>query len=173
MGKGSTQFQHLVQIEVPPKLLEEWLEVWARRHDVPGKLKVSLRPHTVGSDVLELRVLSAKGEPLATIVFATIQDRRGRTILSVRDQNTLDPNLRRKRLMTLVQLFLMHRYKANSVHFVTPSDDNQRQTERMKARGIFSAMANEVGEMIVAEVDTAKVKALVEKKAIEAFIAET
>ena len=25
MGKGSTQFQHLVQTEVPPRLLEEWL----------------------------------------------------------------------------------------------------------------------------------------------------
>ena len=173
MGKGSTQFQHMVQIEVPPKLLEEWLEVWARRHDVPGKLKVSLRPHTVGSDVLELRVLSAQGEPLASVVFATIQDRRGRNILSVRDQNTLDANSRRKRLMTLIQLFLMHRYRANAIHFVTPNDDNHRQTERMKARGIFSAMADEVGEMIVAEVDTAKVKSLVEKKAIEAFVAET
>ena len=26
MGKGSTQFQHQVQTEVPPKLLEEWLD---------------------------------------------------------------------------------------------------------------------------------------------------
>jgi isocitrate lyase len=173
MGKGSTQYQHLVQIEVPPKLLEGWLDVWARRHDVPGKLKVALRPHTVGSDVLELRVLSAQGETLANVVFATFQDRRGRTILSVRDQNTLDPRLRRKRLMTLVQLFLIHRYRANAVHFVTPTDDNHRQTERMKARGIFSAVTDEIGEMIVAEVDSAKVKLLVEAKAVEAFIAET
>jgi isocitrate lyase len=158
---------------VPPKLLEGWLDVWARRHDVPGKLKVALRPHTVGSDVLELRVLSAQGETLANVVFATFQDRRGRTILSVRDQNTLDPRLRRKRLMTLVQLFLIHRYRANAVHFVTPTDDNHRQTERMKARGIFSAVTDEIGEMIVAEVDSAKVKLLVEAKAVEAFIAET
>ncbi len=172
MGKGSTQFQHMVQTEVPPKLLEEWLDVWARRHNVPSKMKVSLRPHTVGSDVLELRVLSAQGEALANVVFATIQDRRGRTILSVRDQNTIDPTLRRKRLMTLLQLFLLHRYRASAVHFVTPNDDNHRQTERMKARGIFSAMADEIGEMIVAEVDTGKVKGLVDKKAIEAFIAD-
>ncbi len=172
MGKGSTQFQHYVLTEVPPKLLEEWLDVWASRHDVPGKLKVSLRPHTVGSDVLELRVLSAHGETLANVVFATIQDRRGRTILSVRDQNTVEPRLRRKRLMTLLYLFLLHRYRASVVHFVTPNDDNHRQTDRMKARGIFSAVADEVGEMIVAEVDTGKVKALVDKKAIETFIAE-
>ena len=106
------------------------------------------------------------------MIFDTIQDRRGRTILSIRDQNTLDVKLRRKRLMTLVQLFLLHRYRASALHFVTPTDDNHRQTERMKARGIFSAVADEVGEIIVAEVDVAKVKALVEKKAIEAFIAE-
>ncbi len=31
MGKGSTQFQHLVQTEVPPKLLETWLEHLGRR----------------------------------------------------------------------------------------------------------------------------------------------
>ncbi|MGI9623050.1 MAG: isocitrate lyase/phosphoenolpyruvate mutase family protein, partial [Acidimicrobiales bacterium] len=29
MGKGSTQFQHLVQTEVPPRLLEDWLKEWA------------------------------------------------------------------------------------------------------------------------------------------------
>ncbi len=29
MGKGSTQFQHLVQTEVPTKLLVEWLNLWA------------------------------------------------------------------------------------------------------------------------------------------------
>ncbi len=171
MGKGSTQFQHLVQIEVPPKLLEDWLELWSRRHGLDGRLRVSLRPHTVGSDVLELRVLSPGGESVANVVFATIQDRRGRVILSVRDQNTIDVRLRRKRLMTLLQLFLLHRYRVNAIHFVTPNEDNQRQTERMKAHGIFSAVAEEVGEILVAEVDTAAVKALVEKKAIEAFLA--
>jgi isocitrate lyase len=28
MGKGSTQHQHLIQTEVPKKLLEEWLAMW-------------------------------------------------------------------------------------------------------------------------------------------------
>ena len=40
--------------------------------------------------------------------------------------------------MTLAQLFLIHRYKVDSVHYLTPTDDNQRQTEGMKARGLFS-----------------------------------
>jgi isocitrate lyase len=31
--------------------------------------------------------------------------------------------------MTLMQLFLIHRYKADSVHYLTPTDDNKHQTE--------------------------------------------
>ena len=33
MGKGSTQFQHLVQTEVPTRLLEEWLAEWSKHCD--------------------------------------------------------------------------------------------------------------------------------------------
>ena len=45
MGEGSTQSQHLVQTEVPPKLLTGWLATWAEHHGVPGPLRASLRPH--------------------------------------------------------------------------------------------------------------------------------
>ena len=41
--------------------------------------------------------------------------------------------------MTLAQLFLIHRYKVDSVHYLTPTDDNHRQTERMKDRGHLHA----------------------------------
>ncbi len=160
-GEGSTQVQHLVQTEVPPKVLAGWLARWAEHHGVPGALSVSLRPHTAGSDVLELSVVDASEEKLANIVFDTIQDRRGRSILSVRDQNTT-PALRRKRLMTLLQLFLIHRYEAVSVHYLTPSDDNRRQSERMLKLGIFEAINDEVGEIIVADVNGAAIRALVE-----------
>ena len=173
MGKGSTQFQHLVQTEVPPKVLEEWLELWRQRHDYPGKLTVALRPHTAGSDLLELRLLSPSGDRLLNVVFATIHDRRGRSILSVRDQNNLDVSLRQKRLMTLVFLFLIHRYKAESVHFVTPTEDNQRQCEKMKTRGIFSQVATEVGEIIVADVSAPRIAELLaaNRTALQALIA--
>jgi isocitrate lyase len=152
MGKGSTQTQHLVQTEVPPKLLEEWLDLWGARYQYPGRLHVSLRPHTAGSDVLELAILDQEGKKLADVVFASMQDRRGRNIISVRDQNTFDTALRRKHLMTLMHLFLIHRYRADVVHYVTPTEDNLRQTERMQARGIYGAVRQEIGEMIVAEV---------------------
>jgi isocitrate lyase len=160
MGKGSTQFQHLVQTEVPTKLLEEWLAEWKKYSDYPAKIRVQLRPHTAGSELLELCLLDApSGEKLANVIFANIQDRRGRSILSVRDQNTVAP-LRKKRLMTLSQLFLIHRYNASSVHYVTPTEDNQFQAQKMKSLGIFSNVSTEIGQIIVANVNQERVAEL-------------
>ena len=161
MGKGSTQFQHLVQTEVPTKLLEDWLAEWRKRCDYPAKIRVQLRPHTAGSELLELCLLDEpSGEKLANVIFANIQDRRGRSILSVRDQNTLEP-LRKKRLMTLSQLFLIHRYNASSVHYVTPTEDNQFQAQKMKSLGIFSNVSTEIGQIIVANVCKERVAGLI------------
>ena len=160
MGKGSTQFQHLVQTEVPTKLLEEWLVEWRKCCDYPTKIRVQLRPHTAGSELLELCLLDEpSGEKLANVIFANIQDRRGRSILSVRDQNTLPP-LRKKRLMTLSQLFLIHRYNASAVHYVTPTEDNQFQAQKMKSLGIFSNVSTEIGQIIVANVSKERVAEL-------------
>jgi isocitrate lyase len=78
----------------------------------------------------------------------------------VRDQNNFDLGLRKKRLMTVVQLFLFHRYKVDSAHYVTPTEDNQRQAEGMKKQGLYRLVNEEVGEIIVADVDDARVKAL-------------
>jgi isocitrate lyase len=165
MGKGSTQFQHLVQTEVPTKLLEEWLTEWSKHNDHKAGIRVQLRPHTAGSELLELSVLNQmsvnqpSGEKLANVVFAYIQDRRGRSILSIRDQNTLAP-VRKKRLMTVAQLFLIHRYNASSVHYVTPTEDNEFQTQRMKSVGIFSDVHTEIGQIIVAQVNKERVAEL-------------
>ena len=171
MGKGSTQFQHLVQTEVPPKLLEDWLETWGKHYEQRGRIRVELRPHTAGSELLELKVRDEAGEQLANVIFATIQDRRGRGILSIRDQN-MRPSQRKKRLMTLVQLFLIHRYKAGSVHYLTPTEDNMLQTERMKALGIFTDVKTEIGQIIVADVSKEGVAELLkpDRKALDELI---
>ena len=160
MGKGSTQHQHLVQTEVPTKVLEGWLAGWATAWDQPGSLRVELRPHTAGSDLLELRVVGEDEEAIANVIFASIVDRRGRSILSIRDQNTA-PEARRKRLMTLIQLFLIHRYRAGSLHYLTPTEDNRAQTLRMQALGIFTVVRTEIGQIIVAEVNRERVADLV------------
>jgi isocitrate lyase len=160
MGKGSTQHQHLVQTEVPTKLLEEWLAMWTEHHQIPGSLHVGLRPHTAGSELLELTLSNASGEKVANVIFAVIADRRGRDILSVRDQNTFGSALRKKRLMTLNHLFLVHRYKIWAVHYVSPTDDNRYQAQKMKTHGLFSDVHDEVGHVIVADVSAEGVKAL-------------
>jgi isocitrate lyase len=160
MGKASTQHQHLVQTEVPTSLLESWLAIWRDRWDHEGALRVELRPHVAGSDLLEIRVADAEGASMADVVFASIVDRRGRTILSVRDQNT-NAAVRRRRLMMLIQLFLVHRYGASSVHYLTPTADNAAQTERMRELGLFSTVQTEIGQIIVGQVDRARVAVLV------------
>jgi isocitrate lyase len=161
MGKGSTQHQHTLQTEVPKKLLEEWLAIWADQHDFAEPIRVRLRPRQAGSELLELALLGNEDRKLAGIVFAPIHDRRGRSILSVRDQNTFDPALRRKRLMTLAHLYLIHRYQAGSVHYVSPTEDNRVQTARMQELGIYRAVGTEVGEIIVAEVNRSRIADLV------------
>src|SRR5258705_13920330 len=50
MGEGSTQHQHLVQTEVPKKLLEEWLARWSDYYQIGETLRVQLRPRRARSD---------------------------------------------------------------------------------------------------------------------------
>ena len=174
MGVGSTQFQHNIATELPPKVLKEWLDIWRKHHGIDGELNVSLKPHSAGSQLLELALSDASGKA-ANVIFEPIHDRQGRSIVSIRDQNTFKDDLKKKRLMTLAQLFLMQRYKADSVHYLTPTDDNHRQTEGMKRRGIFSSVNDEVGQIIVAEVAKARIAELMEadKKALTALVTES
>ncbi|NNL14554.1 MAG: isocitrate lyase family protein [Acidimicrobiia bacterium] len=174
MGKASTQHQHLVVTEVPTKLLEGWLTTWAEHYGLPTDLRVQLRPHRAGSELLELAVLRGDSDKVASVVFATILDRKERMILSVRDQNTFDETLRKKRLMTLIHLFLVHRYKVDSIHYVSPTEDNEYQTAKMKAHGIFSDVHDEIGGIIVAEVNDERTAELLEPDgtALERLIAK-
>ena len=160
MGKGSTQHQHLVQTEVPKKLLEDWLALWSEHYQLPEKLSVRLRPRRAGSDVLDLGIFGEGDEPLANVVVDPIKDRHGRSILTVRDQNTFAEKLRQKRLMDLIHLWLIHRFKAEIVYYVTPTEDNIYQTEKMKSHGIFSDVYQEVGEIIVGDVNKARIEEL-------------
>jgi len=162
MGKGSTQFQHLMHTELPTSLLQQWVDQWADFYMVPKPLTVSLKPHTPGSDILELGLKNAQGNVVANVVFSSVKDRNHRRILTVRDQNTFDNKLRQKRLMTLLQLFLVNRYKTNTVHYLTPTDDNEKQTMAMQRLGMYGEVKNEIGQIIVANVVTDFAKALAE-----------
>ena len=51
MGKGSTQHQHLVQTEVPKKLLEEWLALWGKHGVIEALFNCLADWREVASDV--------------------------------------------------------------------------------------------------------------------------
>ena len=162
MGAGSTQSQHLVQTEVPPKLLTELARDLGRPHGVPGPLRATLRPLSSGSELLELSVADPSEEKLANVVFATIQDRRGR----LDPVGTRPEHLRRIAAPQATHdtdaVFLIHRYKAAAIHYLTPTEDNHRQCESMQRLGIFERTSDEVGQIIVADVNTSTVSDLVQ-----------
>ena len=161
MGKGSTQHQHLVQTEVPKKLLEEWLALWGEHYQLDEKLRVQLRPRRAGWRCARTRqILRRRRGTAGQRARRPIKDRHGRSILTVRDQNTFAEKLRQKRLMTLIHLWLIHRFKAEIVYYVTPTEDNIYQTEKMKSHGIFSDVYQEVGEIIVADVNQPRIDEL-------------
>jgi isocitrate lyase len=163
MGEGSTQHQHLVQTEVPKKLLEGWLSLWGEHYHLGEKFRIQFRPLRAGGEVLELGIYGERDggeEKLANVLVDPIKDRNGRSILTVRDQNTFAEQLRQKRLMTLIHLWLIHRFKADAVYYVTPTEDNVYQTEKMKSHGIFRDVHQDVGEIVVAEVNQPRIEEL-------------
>lgn len=160
MGKGSTQFQHLVHTELPTKVLKEWIDQWCDVNEIPEDLKVVLKPHSSGGSVLELSILNGT-EKIANVMFSTLTDRTNQRFLSIRDQFTVE-KYRRKRLMTLVHIFLFNRFKVNSVHYLTPTESNEKQCEGMKRMKIFTKYNMEVGQMIVADVEIPEVKSYIE-----------
>jgi isocitrate lyase len=175
MGEGSTQHQHLVQTEVPKKLLEEWLALWGDHYKIGETLSVRLRPRRAGSDVLDLGIYGDNAdEPVANVVVDPIKDRHGRNILTVRDQNTFAEKMRQKRLMDVIHLWLIHRFKPEIVYYVTPTEDNIYQTEKMKSHGIFSNVYQEVGEIIVADVNQPRIDELLssDREALKKLIAK-
>ncbi|MET4430207.1 MULTISPECIES: isocitrate lyase ICL2 [unclassified Mycolicibacterium] len=175
MGKGSTQHQHLVQTEVPKKLLEEWLALWGEHYNLGESFRVQLRPRRAGGEVLELGIYGKRDEGeelLANVLVDPIKDRHGRSILTVRDQNTFAEQLRQKRLMTLIHLWLIHRFKADAVYYVTPTEDNVYQTEKMKSHGIFRDVHQDVGEIVVADVNHDRIDELLapDREALQRLI---
>jgi isocitrate lyase len=62
--------------------------------------------------------------------------------------------------MTLAHLFVLHRYKAGLVHYLSPTEDNQHQAQKMKRLGIFNKVDTEAALIIVASVDATRISEL-------------
>jgi isocitrate lyase len=59
-------------------------------------------------------------------------------------------------LMTLMHFFLLHRYKTDLVHYVTPTDDNRLSVSRMIQNGVFRGARTDDPNIIALGVDTAR-----------------
>ena len=60
--------------------------------------------------------------------------------------------------MDIIHLWLIHRFKADAVYYIKPTEDNIYQTEKMKSHGIFSDVNKDVGEVIVADTANSRVR---------------
>jgi isocitrate lyase len=74
--------------------------------------------------------------------------------------------------MDLIHVWLIHRFKAEIVYYVTPTEDNIYQTEKMKSHGIFRDVYQEVGEIIVADVNQPRIDELLapDREALQRLI---
>ena len=165
MGKGSTQVQHLKQTELPKKVLEDWLATWTETNGIDEQLGSgcdrAAKAPTCSSSTSSAR--TARSAPTSSSRPSTTARAAGSSRSATRTRLTPAAP---KRLMTLIHLYLFSRYKVDSVHYVAPTDDNAAQCERMKSLGIYTTVSNEVGAIIVAEVDQTAVRAFTESEAI-------
>ncbi len=177
MGGKSTETQHRKTVEVPTSVLERWLRIWTDHWNKKGLydqggLSVELKEHWAGAEEMMLNVFDGASDKIAEIIFRVDKDREGRKFLAVKDQNTIR-KYRNRRLMSLMHFFLLHRYKTDLVHYVTPSVDNRLSVQRMIHNGVFRSARTDDPNIIAIEVDTARApKIFANDESIKRFIAK-
>jgi isocitrate lyase len=178
MGGKSTEAQHRKTTEVPASVLERWLRMWGeywrgQRLYNEGELSVELKERWAGSEEMMLNVFDEARDKIAEITFRVDRDRAGRKFLAVKDQNTVK-KYRSRRLMTLMHFFLLHRYKADLVHYVTPTGDNRLSVDRMIQNGVFRETRTDDPNIIALEVNTARAqKIFATDESLKRFIARS
>jgi isocitrate lyase len=176
MGGKSTETQHRKAVEVPTSVLEKWLTMWADHWHQEGlyhggALSVELKERWAGSEDMMLNLFDEAKDKIAEIIFRVDKDRAGRKLLAVKDQFTVK-KYRARSLMTLMHFFLLHRYKADLVHYLTPTDDNRLSVQRMMQNGVFRAARTDDPNLIAIEVDNARgQKIFANEDSIKRFIA--
>ncbi len=176
MGGKSTETQHRKAVEVPTSVLERWLRMWGQYWTsqsiyTGGDLSVELKERWAGSEEMMLNVFDEARDKIAEIMFRVDKDRAGRKFLAVKDQNTVK-KYRSRRLMSLMHFFLLHRYKTDLVHYLTPTDDNRLSVRRMIHNGVFREARTDDPNVIAIEVDTARAqKIFANDESIKQFIA--
>ena len=165
MGAASTHHQHLVPIEAPPSLLEGWLAAWGREHGLRGPISVQLRPGVAWSDGLELEVLDGDVRILASVSASQLADREGRRVLVIRDMSTAEA-VRRLGLMSLVELYLLHRTGAERVQQLSPSPSSEAYARAQATREVYRTIDVAGAGLLAATVDGRRIRDLVESRAV-------
>ncbi len=138
-----------------------------------GELSVELKERWAGAEEMMLNVFDQARDKIAEIIFRVDRDREGRKFLAVKDQNTVK-KYRNRRLMSLMHFFLLHRYKTDLVHYVTPNGDNRLSVQRMIHNGVFRSARTDDPNIIAIEVDTARAqKIFANDDSIQRFIARS
>lgn len=177
MGGKSTETQHRKATEVPTSVLERWLRMWSGHWNKQGlydqgELSVELKERWAGAEEMMLNVFDEARDKIAEIIYRVDRDREGRKFLAVKDQNTVK-RFRNRRLMSLLHFFLLHRYKIDLVHYVTPSSDNRLSVQRMIHNGVFRSARTDDPNIIAIGVDTARAqKIFANDESIKRFIAK-
>ena len=176
MGGKSTETQHRKAVEVPTSVLERWLRMWVEHWNKQGlykqgEMSVELKERWAGSEEMMLNVFDEARDKIAEITFRVDKDREGRKFLAIKDQNTVK-KYRNRRLMTLMHFFLLHRYKTDVVHYLTPTNDNRLSVQRMIQNGTFRWARTDDPNVIAIEVDTPRAqKIFANDESIKRFIA--
>ena len=119
-----------------------------------------------------LNVFDASSDKIAEMTFRVDKDRERRKFLAVKDQNTVK-RFRSRRLMTLMHLFLLHRYKTDLVHYVSPTDDNRISVQHMIGYGVFREARTDDPNIIAIEVNTDRAqKIFANDESLKRFIAK-
>jgi len=177
MGGKSTETQHRKSVEVPTSVLERWLRFWTDHWNKrglydQGGLSVEVKERWAGAEEMMLNVFDEARDKIAEIIFRVDKDRQGRKFLAVKDQNTVK-KYRNRRLMSLMHFFLLHRYKTDLVHYVTPNSNNRLTVQRMTHNGVFRSARTDDPNIIAIEVDTARAqKIFANDDSIKRFIAK-
>src|SRR5207249_10343132 len=159
-GGTCTEVQYRKATAVRTSVLEGWLRIWAQHWgeqgiDKQGDLSVELKERWAGSEEMMLNVFDEARDKIAEVTFRVDKDRAGRKFLAVKDQNTVK-KYRARRLMSLMHFFLLHRYKTDLVHYLTPTDDNRLSVRRMIHNGVFREAQTDDPNVFAIEVDTGR-----------------
>ncbi len=162
MGVRSTHRQHLTQTEPVPAMLETWLASEAGQAPSGTGWRAAIRPGSMGSDQLELRVDDGAGSG-SVVRFATMVDggdRRITSIASVADHGDC-PTI----AGDLAVLFILLRERSDTLLLLAPSRSDLVRLDRLVDQDLLEPVPEGPAGLAVAVVRGPAVVAAADERA--------